>query len=394
MTKFDELCKTLGMDVLSASDENLAKLMDWCKKTISTDCHFEGEFEARFDAYKTLISKFLENIKPNVQAAHLTVPVPALNNMTPLQAIVNLGLDVYLKKLNPTPTPKQINVKVNDCSLLQLAAVRGHLHTTEVLLTLGANPEEKMTKGIPILFSALMLPMDHDEEMIRNKESIYRILSQDIKDSLTQRNESGDTLLHMMAVYGYAKLIQDILPKAKVLASTPNHLTHYPIHAAVLNAQHECAKCLIAVEGVEHLTDAKGRNALHYAAKYGDKEMVQICMNSPIAIDSVDERDQTPLILAILALNIEAVRVLLDSGAQINMTDNVHRTALHYAVEANDVDMVKLLLSSKDIDVNMSDENAQNPLDLIQTGTPEGDEISELLVKKNAVHGRRPMNSI
>ena len=289
-------------------------------------------------------------------ANHLTDPVPAFEGMTALQFVVNVGLDIYLKKLEPKP--EQINTKVNGITLLQLAAARGNVHTTEVLLALGANLKETSTNN-PILFSgSLMLPIDHDEKMKQNKQSIYILLSQYAKNILDEKNQSGDTILHIMSLYGYNKLIKEILTNQKELASIPNNSRHYPIHSAILNGQHNSVKLLIAVDGIEKLTDAKGRNALHYAAKYGDDDMVKICLNSAISKDSVDKWNQTPLILASIAHNTAAVRELLDFGAQINMTDDAHRSALHYAVESNAVHVVRQLLTSRDIDVNISDDHS------------------------------------
>ena len=385
MTLFDAIYKLLDGDSSPTAAENLDKLIHWCEATISTDLHFEGELQARFDFYHDLALGFLETLQPNVNPAHLTTPLPALNNMTPLEFIVDLGLDIYLKALDPKS--EQINTKVDGLTLLQLAAARGNLHTTKALLVLGANPEEHITKGQSILFCALMLPIDHDEYMRKNKQSIYHLLRPYSPNILTERNESGDNLLHSMAVYGYTNLVQEILANVPALASIPNNSTHYPIHAAILNAQHDCAKYLISVEKVGQLVDVKGRNALHYAAKYGDQDMVQICVKSTIGINSVDKRLQTPLILATRANNTEAMKTLLAAGADVNLRDDIHRTALHYAVEENNINMVKILLSAEGIEVNIPDDYSQNPLDLIQEKTPEGEVISGLLTIKDAVHG-------
>ncbi len=392
MTNFDELCRTLEIVARPSSEENLDKLIHWCKTNISTDSHYAGDLNARFGFYQKLTSKFLEKLQPNLQRDRLTTPLQALNNMTPLRWMVDLGFDVCLKAL--APTREQINTRVDGLTLLQLAAIRGHLHTLEALLTLGADPKEPITKGLPILISTLMLPISHDEQMVSNKEGIYRILSQYTDDINIIRNESEDNILHIMATFGYTTLVQETLGRSIALVSTPNNFMHYPVHAAILNAQRDCAKCLIAVEGIEKLTDAKERNALHYAARYGDREMVEICIQSPIAIDSVDNRHQTPLILASRAQNIDAVIALVASGANVNARDDRQRTALHYAVEANDVNSVNVLLSCKAIEVNASDDDGQTPLDLIQANTGDGDEINVLLMKKEAAHGTRPVRSV
>ena len=302
--------------------------------------------------------------------------------MTPLQLAVDVGLNVYLRALEPTPA--QINSKINGITLLHLAAARGNLHTTETLLSLGANPLEKSTKGEPLLSTTLMLPINHDEQMIKNKQEIYSFLSSLAKSLLQEKNESGDTILHTMAVYGYKELIQETLNHSAELASVPNNSIRYPIHAAILNGQHECAKMLAAVPGVDRLIDSKGRSALHYAAKYEDASMVTICLHSAISKNSVDKRQQTALMLAVIAKNSSAVEELIDSGVQVNMTDDVNRSALHYAVEFSDIVSLKLLLASPDINVNIRDNDSHHPLDLIQEGAPKSDKIRELLLSKGA----------
>ncbi|EEZ95357.1 ankyrin repeat domain-containing protein [Legionella longbeachae] len=382
ITKFEALCRSLDIkDPPLAQD--LDKLINWCEQTVSTDLHFEGTLLEQFTAYKDLATGFLEHIKPNTQTDNLTMPVPALKGMTSLQFIVDFGLDSYLRTLKPSA--KQINTKINHNTLLQLAAARGHYHTTETLLSLGANPQEKNAKGESILFSTLMLPILHNERMKKIKQLIFMLLSCSPENILNERNQSNDTLLHIMSIYGYDKLIENLLshPQTRELAFISNNLGHSPVHAAILNAQHHCAKLLLDIDGVAQLTDAKGRNALHYAARYGDNDMVKICLRT-CPKDSLDKRSQTPLIMASIANNIKAVQELLNYGAEINKTDAENKSALHYAVEANHLNIVKLLLESPDIDVNLSDCYYQTPLELAKKNTSEGALIHQLLIKNGA----------
>lgn len=380
LTQFDALCKTLNIDSSTPTTESLSKLIHWCETTISTDQHFEGDLGERFASYKALAADFLGHIQPNIQAEKLTTPVPAFKDLTPLQFLVDKGFDSYLKTLKPSP--EQINTKTN-YTLLQLAAARGNLHMTENLLALGANPQEKTPNGHSILFDALMLPNDYDDKLKQRKQAIFTLLMKHCKTLLDERNESGDTILHIMSTFGYNKLLKEMLAQEKQLAFTSNNLSHFPIHSAILNGQHDCVKWLLAVDGVEQLTDDEGRNALHYAAQYGDNDMVKTCLNTK-TIDSVDTQGQTPLMLAAIAHNSEAVKAFIAAGAQINLTDNESRSALHYAVESNHVEAVRLLLATGSIDVNPSDYESHTPLDLVQEHTPDGEAIRNLLVAHGA----------
>ena len=59
-TKFDDLCKKMGINSSPTSAEDLDKLINWCETTVSTDLHFEGSLEERFSSYQDLASGFLE----------------------------------------------------------------------------------------------------------------------------------------------------------------------------------------------------------------------------------------------------------------------------------------------------------------------------------------------
>jgi ankyrin repeat protein len=231
---------------------------------------------------------------------------------------------------------------------LQIAIVRGHLETTKVLLAKGANPEEKNANGESLLFSCLLLPIVHSAEMLENKQKIFILLLPLIKNPLKEKTASGDTVLHVMATYGYIQLIDNMLKEETKLAFMADNFGHYPVHAAILNGQHAAAKRLLAEKGVGELGDAKGRNALHYAAMHGDAEMLTICLNAHLPIDALTNEHQTPLILASIAQRPMAVQVLLDKGAQRAVQDYTHMNALDYALQSQAEEIIKILQTTTD----------------------------------------------
>ena len=381
----DELFRTLDIK-LPLSSEDLQTLIHWCEHTISTDRQSTEDLEKRAAFYEHLASLFLEQIQPYINREDLTAPIATFDGMSSLQCIVNNGFDVYLKSL--TPTPEQINTAHNGISLLVYAAAAGRLHTTEALLSLRASPTDKPTHRVPLLFTVLMLPIAHDAQMVENKQQLYRLLSPFYPNLLQEKDESGDTVLHNMSVHGYTQLIQEVLsrPDMKELPFISNNFIHYPIHTAILNGQYDCVKLLIQVEGVGDLKDAKGRTPLHYAAQYGDQEMVGFCIPYGDK-NAADIQGQTPLIRASIADNDLALTALLASGVDINATDNEHKTALHHAVESNHLRIVSQLLKQEGIHLNVADANAHNPLDLVKMNTPNGNEIRRLLIEHGALPG-------
>ncbi len=79
---------------------------------------------------------------------------------------------------------------------------------------------------------------------------------------------------------------------------------------------------LLAIDKVEALEDAKMRTALHYAACYGTKEMLEICYKATSDINHHDTEGKTPLKLAREAKKEENAQFLIENGAYENSQYN------------------------------------------------------------------------
>ena len=106
-----------------------------------------------------------------------------------------------------------------------------------------------------------------------------------------------------------------------------------------------------------------GAYALHYAAKYSDKHMIEFLIGNSIFVDVMDSDNLTPLIWSCKkTLNIENVVVLLKLGADINAVDKKYGScALHYAAKFADKSVIEFLLS-KAIRINVTNYDNQTPL--------------------------------
>lgn len=331
----------LQIKPFSPAEKDLPFLKNWCEKTLGTESEL-GLEDADIAAYRDFVGTFFEQIQPNITKDELNNPVNTLPyQMTALQFLAYKGCHLYLDRLHLAPS--DISSFTNNMSPMQLAVARGNLLTTQVLLAKGADLNVKNNMGESLLFSALLLPVLHSTKMRDNKEAIFQLLLPNIKDALKEKSQSGDTLLHLLAIYGYDERLKKCIKEDPSLAFVDNNLGHYPIHSAILNGQREAVKVLISIDGIEKLTDAQGRNALHYAAMHGDSDMMAICLNSALPIDAVNIERQTPLILAAKAGRPMAVKALLDRGAAINLKDYTDRKALDYAVESNAKDIIKIL---------------------------------------------------
>ena len=85
------------------------------------------------------------------------------------------------------------------------------------------------------------------------------------------------------------------------------------------------------------------RTPLHYAAKYGHIDVVQILLDVGADCNKSDELGYTPLHYAAKYGHINVVQILLDGGADFNKSDELGYTPLQMAEYKGNQDVVKML---------------------------------------------------
>ena len=183
-------------------------------------------------------------------------------------------------------------------------------------------------------------------------------------NTLRLLDNDGNSVLHLIALYGYESLITEVLTSESTLFTTHNKHSHYPVHTAILNHQTECLRVMLEINGVETLTDASGETALHYAARYGSKNIIESCCQKFTNVDLCDLQGRTPLMLAAETGNIEAMEVLIKHKADPNLIDLDHNTLLHHAVMFEGNDTVNWILTHTSVEVNAQNYNKQTALQI------------------------------
>lgn len=205
-------------------------------------------------------------------------------------------------------------------SNLHLAAVDGDLEQVKTLLA--EYPESANALNInnqPPLFSVLTRGGLESAANIAIREEIFDVLWHATTPAIRKSQDKyGNTVLQLMAVYNFDQLADKILKQAPDLASRPMRTTgEYPIHTAILNNSLNVAKVLFDADPeTAHRKTLTLCSPLHYAARYGSKDMVELCCkHQKNTIDVVDREGKTPLAWAIEANRSDIKDFLIAQGA-------------------------------------------------------------------------------
>ena len=186
---------------------------------------------------------------------------------------------------------------------LHLAALQGDSAMVEQLLDAGSDPNQLNKVGVPPLFSVLKPSMSSTPQQMVERERIFMLLwDKTAPDIRLGQDESGATVLHLMAVHGFDRLAHLILEKEPQLSSIAKRFQNqdYPIHTAILNGQYEVAKSLFDLDvQTSFYVNALEQSPLHIAAQCGSKAMWKLCCERFIAhdIEHVDRNGHTALAL-------------------------------------------------------------------------------------------------
>lgn len=336
MQNFKELCSKLHINPEHQYQNTLPILKQWCHDNISSDIMYNGDIRDQLNNYLALAKHYLDEF---------LVQIPQhINNMNEIQYAAYQGYDHYLKHIKPDNLLKQPNLK--GMPPLHLAVIQGHVNTTITLLNLGAKPDLLNANLQYPIFSALSLPISTDKDLIERKIILFKLLKDLAPECLKQQDINGDSILHKMAVSGFSELMKEVIKDNSELVFKNNNQGHYSIHTAILNRQNEIIDVLLSIEKVSELTDASGQNALHYAAKYGSKEIVEHCCNASTDINCGDQDQKTPLMLAAEAGNVDGVKMLIHAGADPRLTDLEGNNLLYYAQQTGNEALINWIVDN------------------------------------------------
>ena len=196
-----------------------------------------------------------------------------------------------------------------------------------------------------------------------NQVDCARAILSDSRALLDQRNEDGETALHIAARKGYAEIVRIIL-QGKPNVNVRDSDGYSPLICCALYNQIECARVLLLSDaGIDlNLRENDGETALHFSCGRRQLEMARLLLEHNASVDCRDNDGYSPLMCVAFkdlvdeegndALQeaptsaMEAIQLLVEFGATVNIqrpSDGM--TVLQLAHDNNDKDMVEYLLA-------------------------------------------------
>ncbi|TGO30374.1 hypothetical protein BPAE_0006g01150 [Botrytis paeoniae] len=216
-----------------------------------------------------------------------------------------------------------------------------------------------------------------------HKQIIDKKKPLDLKStSLSDPDILGWTPLHYAVRYSF-DAVKELLKEDKELANKVDLAQRTPLHYAVMK-QNKSQVQQSEIQTISQLVEAnskplKGRDGLvplHWAAKTGNYEAVELLLNTQLhqsTINSKDCWDMTPLHFAALGGHLNIINLLLEpryTTPALDARDKFGRTVLHVAVmgielsrEFNGAEIVKKLIN-KGADVKLRDRDDKKAVDL------------------------------
>ena len=127
--------------------------------------------------------------------------------------------------------------------------------------------------------------------------------------------------------------------------------------------------------------DVSGNTFVHYAASFGNVNILQILIHKSALLNLLNNQNQSPLHLAASINSAGVIQLLLAAKANPNLADHEGKTALYMVVEKNHVENARLLLGA---DANPNARTNSNMTPLKVAHNQKNQEIITLLLHAKA----------
>lgn len=322
-----DMLKALHLPEHSPTPAQLEELKSWCVEHVAQNLEFEGDTETQYRQYANLAAKY--RTFRDIAGQDILEPKSNLDNLNAIQFAAQHGFDVYLKQLTLSPEDINLATSVGKNTALHLAANSGHLNVVEVCLAKGARIDLEDDQGQYPAMRALVPSIASRDKSVRGQ--IFEKLS-DAPNLLSHQNNSGETVFHLAAQFGFASLLERFIQERPEGVLEQNKHHQYPIQLALLQGEDEKATLMPLLQRPEvmrSLTDIDKELPLHQAARYlEDKELAKdfviASLTAGVRLDTQNQRGETALMLASEARNKSMIEALIENGVRLSEKDIVY----------------------------------------------------------------------
>ncbi|XP_075871211.1 ankyrin repeat and death domain-containing protein 1A isoform X2 [Nelusetta ayraudi] len=290
---------------------------------------------------------------------------------------------------------------------IHLAAWFGSLNILKLLVQAGAEQKVENEDGLNILHCAAtnnhtdiveyivndlqMKELDREDKSGNKAFSLaaesgcvdmLKMLMDEYDMATMKPNKGGDTPLHLAAGNDHLDAVQ-LLLQCFDTRDEVNMDGETALYRAAVNGQERCAMALLEA-GCDPNILTFHCSALHPVSEIGDTPLVQLLLEHGANPDLRNQRQETPLHLAVKNSHIPVIHLLLAAGCDINVTDDRSQTPMHLAAELAKIDVVEMLLKAG-LDLMIQDRQGKTALGVAVRADEANPELDD------TVHSEYPL---
>lgn len=326
------------------------------------------------DIYEAIDSGYVEQMVMLLEQNPGLLDAKNIDGMTPLILAAYRGHNEIVKTLLAMGADASIGDNENS-GPIHNAAVGGHNDVIGLLLGHGVDINARDDNGMTALSFSISF---------RNYETANFLLDNGASTQIA--NSSGLTALHYAAMRGQLDLISRLIALgADVNAQTIEGET--PLHYTIWRNQLEAAELLLQSGARHDIKENYGRTPLHHAAREtGNAEMAKLLIDHGADINSYDNFNDTPIILAAWRGFSGIVNLLLDNNADVRVTGDNAKQLLSFAAEKG-LDRLFNIMVSKGADLSIK--NRRGGSLLHAAGMGGSTDIINILIGKDFTIDRK-----
>lgn len=299
--------------------------------------------QSGFNALHTaILSRSLAMVELVLSTGRADVNAADSDGRTPLIISVEECCDDITSRLLEIKDIKVDETDMNGMTALAYAAIGGYITSLKKLLSrddIDVNQVDE--EGMTPIMSAF--GSDEIEACI--------VLANDKRVDLTVKNMYGSSMLHVAAGSTSLELFEAVLARSDASEKDEDGKTITHIAAESLDPGFIKAALKAGASATE--PDASNMTPLHYAARCGSVESVQILLGvDGVDVNALDNAGYAPLHYACMSNNaLEVVKALFESK-DLQPNTGTNAKAIMIAATKNDVETVKFILEHDGIDVD------------------------------------------